>query len=161
MISAIVAVDKDWGIGYKGELLENIPEDLKRFKELTTNNIIIMGNKTWESLPKKPLPNRVNIIVTSNPHKSDEACFWSMEDVKMSLNNPTNDHYFIIGGGTIYNQLLSFCDTVYITKIYKRHSNIDTYFPNLDSMKEWKVIEAGPINEYKDFTYQFILYGRT
>ena len=65
MISAIAAVDENLGIGYKNELLCNIKEDLKRFKELTTDNIVIMGSKTWESLPTKPLPNRVNIVVTN------------------------------------------------------------------------------------------------
>ena len=63
MISAIVAVDNNWGIGYNGKLLENIPNDLKHFKELTTNNIVVMGSKTWDSLPNKPLPNRFNIII--------------------------------------------------------------------------------------------------
>ena len=65
MISAIVAVDNDWGIGYNGDLLEKIPEDLKYFKTLTTGNIVIMGRKTWDSLPKQPLPNRLNFIITS------------------------------------------------------------------------------------------------
>lgn len=68
MISAIVAVDTSWGIGFNGELLEHIPEDLKHFKELTTGNTVIMGRKTWDSLPQKPLPERCNIIVsTLNP----------------------------------------------------------------------------------------------
>ena len=67
MIAAIVAVDNNWGIGYNGELLERIPEDMKYFKELTQNKPIIMGRKTWDSLPKKPLPNRINIIITRNP----------------------------------------------------------------------------------------------
>ena len=67
MISAIVAVDNNWGIGYNGKLLERIPEDLKYFKELTNNNVIVMGRKTWNSLPVNPLPNRTNIIITRNP----------------------------------------------------------------------------------------------
>jgi dihydrofolate reductase len=72
MISAIVAVDKNWGIGFNNDLLEHIPEDLKRFKELTTGNTVIMGRKTWDSLPKKPLPDRLNIIITSNPKENEE-----------------------------------------------------------------------------------------
>ena len=64
MIAAIVAVDNDWGIGYNNQLLENIPEDLKRFKELTTGHTVVMGTNTWKSLPKKPLPNRRNIILS-------------------------------------------------------------------------------------------------
>ena len=65
MISTIVAVDNNWGIGFNGDLLEHIPEDLKYFKELTSGNIVVMGRKTWDSLPKKPLPNRFNIVITS------------------------------------------------------------------------------------------------
>ena len=67
MISAIVAVDENWGIGYDGKLLEKIPEDLKHFKELTNNNVVVMGRKTWNSLPTNPLPNRTNIVITRNP----------------------------------------------------------------------------------------------
>ena len=160
MISAIVAVNNDWGIGYKGELLEHIPEDLKRFKRLTTNNIIVMGQKTWDSLPKKPLPNRVNIVITHTPRQSDEACFWNMTQVELALSNPLKDEVFIIGGGTIYQQLLPLCEQVYITKIYKDHENIDTYFPNLDKDNNWEIANFSPLYTYKDFTYQFLLYRR-
>ena len=68
MYSAIVAVDNNWGIGYNGELLEHIPEDMKHFRELTEDNIVIMGRKTWDSLPTKPLPNRDNLIISSTLH---------------------------------------------------------------------------------------------
>ena len=70
MISAIVAFDKEFGIGYKNQLLQSVPEDLKRFKELTTDKVVVMGRKTWESLPKRPLPNRHNIVITSIPPKN-------------------------------------------------------------------------------------------
>ena len=66
MISAIVAIDENYGIGYNNELLCSIKEDLERFKKLTTNNVVVMGRKTWDSLPKKPLPNRTNVVVTNN-----------------------------------------------------------------------------------------------
>lgn len=72
MISAIVAVDENWGIGYNGDLLEHIPEDLKYFKTLTDGNTIIMGRKTWDSLPKKPLPNRFNVVITSQERHFEE-----------------------------------------------------------------------------------------
>ena len=67
MISAIVAVDKNWGIGFEGQLLERLPPDMKYFKEITSNNAVVMGRKTWDSLPLKPLPNRLNLIITKNP----------------------------------------------------------------------------------------------
>ena len=69
MISAIVAVDENWGIGFNGELLEKIPEDMKHFKELTTNSIVVMGRKTWDSLPIKPLPNRLNMVISRSPRE--------------------------------------------------------------------------------------------
>lgn len=113
MISAIVAVDNDWGIGYNGDLLEHIPEDLKFFKKLTLGNTVIMGSKTWDSLPEKskPLPKRRNIIVS--PEKrlilEKNALRLQMIDVLEYLYT-TTDEVFIIGGGSIYEQLLPYCN---------------------------------------------------
>jgi dihydrofolate reductase len=112
MISAIVAVDENWGIGYQGNLLANIPDDLKRFKELTTDNIVVMGKTTWESLPKKPLPNRVNIVIDYIEQSSchPNVFFKNLENTKSFINLNSNLNFFIIGGGSIYKQLLSICD---------------------------------------------------
>ena len=85
MISAIVAVDNNWGIGFNGDLLEHIPEDLKYFKEITDNHWVIMGRKTWDSLPKKPLPNRTNVVITKNPQYSKEANFWTLGQTKLVM----------------------------------------------------------------------------
>jgi dihydrofolate reductase len=160
MISAIVAVNNDWGIGYNGDLLEHIPEDLKYFKALTTDHVVVMGQNTWDSLPKKPLPNRTNIVVTYEPHASEDACFWSMESVKLFMEQQKDLNFFVIGGGSIYKQLLPFCDRVYVTKIYKSHEQVDTYFPNLDELDSWVSAACGPIQTYKDLTYQFWQYDR-
>ena len=160
MISAIVAVDNDWGIGYNGDLLEHIPEDLKYFKALTTGNTVIMGRKTWDSLPKKPLPNRTNIVITSNPNMYNDAEFMDLFDAKLYLIYNKNDDIFIIGGGKIYEELLPLCDRVYVTKINKSHENVDTYFPNLDKSDEWAPASCSPIYDHKDFTYQFWQYDR-
>lgn len=121
MISAIVAVNNDWGIGYNGDLLEHIPEDLKYFKTLTTGHIIVMGSKTWDSLPKKPLPDRLNIVITHNERHFDEmTAFIDLNEAMIRLKT-ADDECFIIGGGSIYKQLLPLCDRVYVTKIYKSH----------------------------------------
>ena len=161
MISAIVAVDTDWGIGFNGELLETIPEDLKRFKELTTGHTIIMGRKTWDSLPQKPLPKRSNIIIsTANPTIINKLTLrLQMEDVINYLNY-TNEDVFIIGGGQIYKELLPYCDKVYLTRIYKTHNNIDTYFPSLDEMEDWEVENCSELKEYNDIKYTFLTYRR-
>ena len=165
MISAIVAVDNDWGIGFNGELLEHIPEDLKYFKKLTMNNIVVMGKKTWNSLPKKPLPNRINFVIchTDTMDYHDEAFFGNLEDVVNTMQfSQVKDtrQWFIIGGGQIYKQLLPLCKRVYVTKIYKKHENIDAFFPNLDEIDEWKATPVSDVQEYNDISYQFWIYER-
>lgn len=161
MISAIVAVDNNWGIGFNGDLLEHIPEDLRRFKELTFNKVVIMGRKTWDSLPKKPLPNRLNLVITRQGRFIDEmTIFLSLEEIISRLNHLDNeDHWFIIGGGEIYKTLLPFCDNVYVTKIFKTYDKVDTYFPNLDNDPNWEIKEQSEVKTHKDIQYQFQLYG--
>ena len=160
MISAIVAVDNNWGIGFNGDLLEHIPEDLKYFKAITTNNTVMMGRKTWESLPKKPLPNRTNIVITSNPNMYNDVEFMDLFDATLYLIYNKNDDIFIIGGGQIYEKLLPLCDRVYVTKIFKDHDQVDTYFPNLDESNEWAPVMQSALHTYKDLTYQFWQYDR-
>ena len=163
MISAIVAVDENWGIGFNGELLEKIPEDMEHFKELTTDNIVVMGRKTWDSLPSQPLPDRLNIVLSHyylTPACEHTLCM-TLESLKYIINN--NDKFsgdiFIIGGGQIYKELLPFCDRVYITKIFKSHNNVDTYFPILDQ-KEWEIVNQSEILTYNNLQYQFLTYDR-
>lgn len=171
MISAIVAVDNNWGIGYNGDLLEHIPEDLRYFKELTTSHVVVMGSKTWDSLPKKPLKDRLNVVVSSKPREvlGDMSIRIDMEELMVrmiymkrnALVNPAEEEeWFVIGGGSIYQQLLPFCDRVYVTKIYKDHDNVDTYFPNLDKSEEWAPATCGQLLTYNDLAYQFWQYDR-
>ena len=169
MISAIVAVDANWGIGYNGQLLEHISDDLKRFKELTYNNTVVMGRKTWESLPNKPLSNRFNIVLTSTPSQMEQTVntvFLTMDDFLMSLDNleeymsKYDKEVFIIGGGQIYHNLLPFYDRVYVTKIYKNHEDVDTYFPNLDNDNHWRMVSASEMITDDNLTYQFCCYDR-
>lgn len=163
MISAIVAVDNNWGIGFNGDLLEHIPEDLKYFKELTTDNWIVMGRKTWDSLPKKPLPNRPHLVITNNPmsyEDMDEVLFAKIGQAKLIMNTQKGIDFFVIGGGQIYEKLLPMCDRVYVTKIFKDHDQVDTYFLNLDESEEWAPAACTDIRQYKDLTYQFWQYDR-
>lgn len=174
MISAIVAVDENWGIGYQGQLLEHIPADLKHFKELTKYNVVVMGRNTWESLPKKDtlprLPDRINIIVSNSMVSNGVISILGDLTVAMPLEG-TLDYIcasdrvcdtdiFIIGGEQIYNALLPYCNRVYVTKIDKSHDNIDTFFPNLDETGEWEAIEDGPMASYNNINYQFWHYDR-
>lgn len=164
-IIAIAAVDANWGIGYKGELLERIPADMKFFKETTENHTVIMGRKTWESLPTKPLPNRFNIIVTncnSGECITESMASMSMDNVIDRINQLSeNEDFYIIGGASIYEQLLPYCDKAYITRIYIPHDNVDAYFPNLNKMpEEWELIEESPFSVHNGFYYSFTTYQR-
>lgn len=163
MISAIVAVDNNWGIGFDGDLLEHIPEDLKYFKELTSGNTIVMGRKTWDSLPRKPLPNRHNLVITKDPsiyELTNEVSFYTLRQIEVLMLKNKNVNYFVIGGGQIYEKLLPLCDRVYVTKIFKDHDQVDTYFPNLDESDEWAPAMQSALHTYKDLTYQFWQYDR-
>ena len=162
MISAIVAVDENFGIGFNGDLLEHIPEDLKHFKQLTTNKTVIMGRKTWESLPNKPLPDRLNIVITSKEHSLGEmTTFIPFEEAySRATHTIPEDEQFVIGGGSIYKEFLPICDKVYLTKIMVSHENVDTYFPNIELMDNWKCIEQSEIKQYNDISYQFKTYSR-
>jgi dihydrofolate reductase len=162
MISAVVAVDNNWGIGYNGDLLEHIPGDLKYFKELTSGYAVVMGRKTWDSLPKKPLPNRFNVVITSQERHFEEmtAFIPFSEAVSRLKHSPKEDDWFIIGGGQIYKELLPYCDRVYVTKIFKDHDQVDTYFPNLDESDEWAPAMQSALHTHKDLTYQFWQYDR-
>ena len=161
MISAIVAVDNNWGIGYNGDLLEKIPEDMKYFKELTTNNVVVMGRKTWDSLPKKPLPDRTNIIISNkgNLLLENGAIRLSLDDLLLGITD-FEDDVFVIGGGQIYKELLPYCEKVYLTRIHKSLDNVDTYFPNLDKLDDWCFKCSHGVKTYKDFTYEFMEYDR-
>ena len=169
MIAAIVAVDGNNGIGFDGELLERIPEDMKHFKELTTNNLVIMGRKTWDSLPSKPLPCHINIIISSTlqlDYLERNGSFVCVTDIEKIKTNIVNGRYefcpkdiFIIGGGSIYEQLLPYCDTIYMTRINVAHENVDTYFPHLD-LTEWSLIEWSEWREYNGIPYRFLTYKR-
>jgi dihydrofolate reductase len=139
MITIIVATDRNNGIGYNNGLLANIPGDLKRFKEITMGHSLIMGKKTWESLPNKPLAGRQNIVITDN----ELDCFNCADtarsiDEAVSLCKPGNE-IFIIGGGSVYRQFMPLADRLLVTHIDAEFM-ADTFFPEI-SPDEWYVSE--------------------
>ena len=160
MISIIVAISEDNGIGFKNELLWRIPADMKRFKNLTLGNTVIMGKKTWESLPKRPLPGRNNIVITDNPEDRFEGglTVYSIEEaLKLCKDGSEN---FIIGGGSIYRQFMPFADRLYITHIHKK-APADIHFPEIEStVWEPVEIEEHTTNEDLDIPYTYIIYNR-
>ena len=166
MIAAIVCVDNNFGIGCNGDLLAHIPEDMRFFRDKTKNSIVIMGRKTYDSLPLKPLPYRTNIVITS---KVKECCeidnngtiFVSMDFIKIFLKTLSPEapiDYYIIGGGRIYKELLPYCDKAYVTKVNYAYENVDTYFPNIDNDKKWEVEESSEIKIYNGIEYKFYTY---
>lgn len=149
----IVAVDSQWAIGYKGKLLDHIPEDLKKFKEITSGKTVIMGRKTLESLPGgKPLPNRVNVVLTRDKNYSKKGVI-VVNDIKTILDEYSNDDCYIVGGSELYSQLLNHCNTVYVTKIYYKYKNVDRFFPNLDNAIRWecKILDKLKVPFGKDY----------
>ena len=164
MISAIVAVDKNWGIGYNNKLLAHIPEDMEHFKNLTENHMVICGRKTWESLPNKPLSNRIAIVLTNSGFKVESgAVFLDLQHALTHINEIRKDNeqeWFIIGGEAIYKLLLPYCDRVYVTFIEKAYENVDTYFPNLNKIKEWEISYCTALRDYNGIGYAFATYDR-
>jgi dihydrofolate reductase len=160
MISIIVAVSEDLGIGKDNELLWHIPEDLKRFKKLTLGNTVIMGKKTWESLPRRPLPGRKNIVLTDISGESVDSAVtaYSIGDALEECNK--QDEIFVIGGGSVYRQFMPVADRLYISHVHKT-APADVYFPEIDPVI-WEAIEKEEfVAPDKDgISYTYIIYER-
>ena len=159
-LSIIVAMSENYGIGKNNDLLWHIPDDLKRFKRLTTGHTIIMGKKTYESLPVKPLPNRVNIVISDVPGETFEGCEMAYSIEEAIAKCPEDDECFVIGGGMIYKQFLEHVDRLYITLVHKNFT-ADTYFPEFNR-DDWKLIEE---ESHKpegnlDFSYTYTTFER-
>ena len=161
-MKAIVAVDKNWAIGYKNELLVSIPADMRFFRDQTTGKVVVMGKNTLESFPGgKALKNRVNIVVAlEKSYKAPDAIVVnSIEDAIAEASKYNTDDVYVIGGASIYKQMLQFCDTAYVTKI--DHTYVaDTYFPNLDEDENWKMTEISEEQTYYDLEYRFTKYEK-
>ena len=139
MITIIVAVSENNGIGFENRLLVHLPGDLKRFKEITMGHCLIMGKKTWESLPVKPLAGRTNIVITDNELDCFD-CALTARSLSEALSLCEADReIFIIGGGSVYRQFMPLADRLLVTHIHK-YFDADTYFPEI-SDREWYVSE--------------------
>jgi len=161
-MNCIVAVDKNWAIGYQNKLLVSIPEDMRFFRDKTTGKVVIMGKKTLESFPGgRPLQYRVNIVVTSKKDYKlpDALVVNSIQEALEIAGKYKSEDVFVIGGASIYEQMLPYCDVAYVTKIdYEYHA--DTYFPNLDKMDDWMLAEESDEHTYYDIAYTYCRYVR-
>ena len=156
----IVAVDNNWAIGMNDDLLERIPEDHRFFREKTLGKVIIYGRKTLETFPgKRPLKDRINIILSSDrSYRVENAIVMhSLNELNIYLNVFNSDNIYVIGGESVYRQLLPYCDTVYVTQIYKSYE-ANKYFPNLDRFLDWDIVERSDVMTYNSTNYEFIEY---
>ena len=156
MFSIIAAVGKNNELGKKGDLIFHIKEDMKYFRDTTKGHKIVMGRKTWESLPGK-LPNRENIVISRHPVEDADATITDL-DKFIAQNENTDEEIFIIGGGMAYTTFLDRTKTLYLTEIDAPAPAADTFFPNFDKSKYKKIIiKKGSDN---DLTYTFVKYNK-
>ena len=161
-MKAIVAVDKNWAIGYQGRLLVSIRADQQNFKNITMGKTIVYGRKTLETFPRKVvLPGRDNIILSTKEsyEVKDAVVAHSKDELKELIKDIPTDDVFIIGGASVYNEFINDCDTAIVTFIDKEYQ-ADSYFPNLDEDPSWELKEESEEQVYFDITYTYRTYVR-
>lgn len=160
-ISIIVAIANNNAIGQNNDLLAHVPGDLPRFKKLTTGHTVIMGRKTFESLPNGALPNRRNIVISRQADLSLEGCE-VVSSVEEAINSVKNeDEAFVIGGGIIYKEMLPFANKLYLTIVNKEFPQADTFFPEID-FSQYEETYREDISDHPkvSFTFSFVDYKR-
>ncbi len=165
----VVAVDKNWGIGNKGGLLAHVRADLRYFQSLTKGNVVILGSKTLQTFPNgMPLKNRENIILSRRPDFCPEGAtvVHSLDELLESVKKYDTETVFVIGGSTVYDLLLDYCDTAYVTKFDKELES-DAFFRNLDASPEWELVSVGEkqksnpeTDTVPDMEFEFCVYKR-
>lgn len=166
-MNLIASVDRNWAIGKNNRLLVSIPSDMKFFREITLNKIVIAGRKTLETFQNGiPLRDRENVILTRNEeysvkrgyvvHSLDET-FSVLEELYQK--GYSSKDVFVVGGSSVYQQLEPYCDTAYVTKI-DREYDADAFFPDLDASRDWKLVEHGDEQTYFDLEYAVLKYKR-
>lgn len=159
-ISIIVAIAQNNAIGKDNQLLWHIPEDLKRFKALTTGHTIVMGKRTFESLPVRPLPNRRSVVITDIPGEQIQGCemAYSIDEAISKMEEGREN--FIIGGGMVYKQFMPLAEKLYLTIVHKDFE-ADTFYAEID-YAQWKEIAREDVsaNDSLGFDYSYITYDR-
>jgi len=161
MISIIVAIAENYAIGKKGDLLCHMPEDLKHFKQITGGHTVMMGERTFLSLPKHPLPNRRNIVLTDQVGKQFEGAetVYSLDEMVAAVD--PQEEAFVIGGGMVYRQMMPRADKLYITHIHHSWEDADTFFPEIDpAIWRQTAAERHPADEKNPYDYTFAEYER-
>lgn len=161
-MNIIAAVDSHWAIGNKNELLVRIPNDHKHFREETTGKVVVFGRKTLATFPQgMPLPGRTNILLTKNPDLQVKGAtvVHSVDELLKEIKQYETEDVYVIGGESIYRQLLDYCDTAHLTMIDHSYA-ADAYFPNLDENPDWEITAESDEQTYFDLAYTFVKYQR-
>ena len=161
-MNLIVAVDENWAIGCGNKLLVSIPQDMNFFRETTMGKVVVMGRKTLESFPGgQPLKKRTNIVLTrdKNYQVKDAIVVNTVDELLQELKKYDEEEIYVIGGESIYRQMLPYCKVAHVTKINHAYE-ADTYFPNLDEKDEWVVTGVSDEQTYFDLEYEFVRYEK-
>ncbi|MDR0696727.1 MAG: dihydrofolate reductase [Christensenellaceae bacterium] len=159
-MNIIVAVDNEWGIGRDNKLLFHIPEDMKYFKAMTTNKVVVMGKNTLLSFPNgQPLKNRTNIVLSTTLVRDDVEVIRDIESLVIKLLEFNSDDVFLIGGARIYRELLGLCDKAYVTRV-NSIGGASVYFPNLDHLTDWRLESISESIISNGFDIRFMVYNR-
>ena len=161
-MNLIASATLDWGLGNKNELLYHVKADMVQFRQKTTGNVVVMGRNTFLSLPgQKPLPNRVNIVLSTDRTFTPDGVkvVRSIDELLGVLSAYDPDRVFVIGGGGVYRALLPFCGKAYITRFYAKRE-ADTFLPDLDVDGEWRLEKRSVLHEQDGLYYTFDLYER-
>ncbi len=161
-MNIIVAADNNWAIGNRNRLLVSIPRDQKNFREETTGKVVVLGRKTLETFPQgQPLQNRTNIILSRDVgyRVKGATVVHSLEELLEELKKYDSKDVYIVGGESVYRQMLPYCDTAHVTRIDRAYE-ADTYFPDLDRDPQWKIVADSDEQTYFDIAYTFLKYQR-
>lgn len=158
-MTLILVMDNDCAIGRNGGLLCRLPEDMKHFRETTKGSAVIMGRKTYESFPKRPLPERENIVLSRTMKSDGDVKVFGDIDSLMEYVNTLESKVFVIGGGEIYKQLSPYCDEALITRVYENFGG-DTFFEDIEHSPEWELKESSVVVETAGRNIRFFRYLR-
>ena len=158
MITAIVHVDKEWGIGKGNDMMFSLPKDMKFFRETTMGNTVVMGGNTLRSFPnQKPLKNRVNIVLSRGQVRDDCIIVPTFEALKEEMKRRENEDIFVIGGGEIYKELLPYCHGAFVTKV-DAVGGAEVFFPNLDTLDNFVCVDEGEPLDDNGYAIRFTTY---
>lgn len=161
-MNVIVAVDENWGIGLADDLQFRIRADLRHFRALTLGKTVILGRKTLQTFPNgQPLKDRQNLILSTRPgyEVPGAEVFASLDALLVRCQQIESQSIFVIGGASVYEALLPVCDRAYVTKV-KATRPADRYFPDLDCLPGWKLVEASAVQSENDLEFQFLVYEK-